>query len=222
MRTRRAPAEFRSSATRASASLLRHSLPASRARSTHITNAITRHGYHPTTVAQIAAELNMGLGTFYRYFKSKLAVFEAVIEEVMAEVTVVLASESPTASKTVVEYRAQVERIGRALYAAFQKNRTLARLLFVEAPGISHELNEKLLSAVKFFGVATQAYLDNGVSRGFLKKSLDTEVTALLINSMIFEGVRHVATPESTEVLERWITASTAPPFRGDFASALT
>lgn len=175
-----------------------------------------RHGYHPTTVAQIAAELNMGLGTFYRYFKSKLAVFEAVIEEVMGEVTVVLASESPTASTTVEAYRAQVERIGRALFAAFQKNRTLARLLFVEAPGISHELNEKLQAAVKFFGVATQAYLDNGVARGFLKKSLDTEVTALLINSMIFEGVRHVAAEgEAAQVLERWITASTLLLFEG-------
>lgn len=179
-----------------------------------------RRGFHDTTVSQIAAELGMGLGTFYRYFKSKLDVFHAVIEEVMGEVTVVLASESPSASTTAAEYRAQVERIGRALFAAFQKNRSLARLLFVEAPGISAELNEKLQAAVTFFGISTQAYLDNGVSRGFLRANLDTETTALLINSMIFEGVRHVAAakggsdPEG-RVLERWIAASTALLFEG-------
>ena len=186
-----------------------------------------RHGFHDTTVGQIAAELGMGLGTFYRYFKSKLDVFHAVIEEVMGEVTMVIASESPSASTTVGEYRAQVERIGRALFAAFQKNRSLARLLFVEAPGISAELNEKLQAAVTFFGISTQAYLDNGVARGFLRAGLDTQTTALLINSMIFAGGRHVAqASESTrersppsdpedKVLERWIAASTALLFEG-------
>jgi AcrR family transcriptional regulator len=166
-------------------------------------------------VGQIAAELGMGLGTFYRYFDSKLGVFHAVIEEVMGQVTTALAEESPTASLTLAEYRAQVERIGRALFAAFQQNRSLARLLFVEAPGISAELNEKLQAAVTFFGLSTQAYLDNGVARGFLRPGLDTEITALAINSMIFEGVRHVASDESTQVLERWIAALTSLLFEG-------
>lgn len=175
-----------------------------------------KRGYHAATVGQIAKELNMGLGTFYRYFQSKLDVFHAVIEEVMGEVTLVLAAESPTASTSLPEYRTQVERIARALFAAFQKNRSLARLLFVEAPGISVELNEKLQAAVTFFGLSTQAYLDNGVARGFLRPSLDTEITALAINSMIFEGVRHVAAAgESPQLLERWIAASTGLMFEG-------
>ena len=175
-----------------------------------------KRGYHAATVGQIAKELNMGLGTFYRYFTSKLDVFHAVIEEVMGEVTLVLAAESPTASTSLPEYRTQVERIARALFAAFQKNRSLARLLFVEAPGISVELNEKLQAAVTFFGISTQAYLDNGVARGFLRPSLDTEITALAINSMIFEGVRHVAAAgESPQLLERWIAASTGLMFEG-------
>ena len=45
----------------------------------------SKHGFHAATVSQIADELGMGLGTFYRYFKSKLDVFHAVIEEVMGE-----------------------------------------------------------------------------------------------------------------------------------------
>lgn len=179
-------------------------------------SVFARRGYHAATVGQITQELNLGLGTFYRYFQSKLDVFHAVIEEVMGEVTLVLASESPTASTSLSEYRTQVERIARKLFAAFQKNRALARLLFVEAPGISVELNEKLQAAVTFFGSSTQAYLDNGVGRGFLRPSLDTEITALAINSMIFEGVRHVAAAgEATEVLERWIAASTGLMFEG-------
>ena len=86
----------------------------------------------------------------------------------------------------------------------------------MEAPGISAELNEKLQAAVTFFGIATQAYLDNGVARGFLRAGLDTEITALAINSMIFEGVRHLAgSGESKPLLERWISAALSLMFEG-------
>jgi AcrR family transcriptional regulator len=178
-----------------------------------------KRGYHATNVSHIADHLGMGLGTFYRYFKSKLDVFHAVIEEVMAEVSKVLVDESATASTSLGEYRAQVERIGRMLFNAFQKNRALARLLFVEAPGISVELNEKLRATTAFFGVATGAYLENGKTRGFLRADLDTEVTALAINGIIFEGVRQLAEAEpaggNDALLDRWIDAILKLMFEG-------
>ncbi len=174
-----------------------------------------RHGFHDSTVSQIADEEGIGLGTFYRYFESKLDVFHAVIDEVMGEVAKVLAPESASASETLEAYRAQVQRIGRGLFEAFQANRSLARLLFVEAPGISAELNEKLQATVMFFGVATQAYLENGVKRGFLRADLDVEITALLVNSMVFEGVRHLALREDASELERWTKAISGLMFDG-------
>ncbi|MFT3707566.1 MAG: TetR/AcrR family transcriptional regulator [Archangium sp.] len=176
-----------------------------------------KRGYHATNVSHIADHLGIGLGTFYRYFKSKLDVFHAVIDEVMTEVAKVLAEESATASETLEAYRAQVERIGRMLFDAFEKNRALARLLFVEAPGISAELNEKLRATTAFFGIATAAYLDNGVRRGFLRAGLDSEITALAINGIIFEGVRHLAEVEGdrTALLERWISAILRLMFEG-------
>lgn len=174
-----------------------------------------RHGYHAATVSLIADEVGMGLGTFYRYFENKLAVFHAVIEEVMGEVGEVLAPERPDASTTLDEYRAQVERIGRGLFAAFQANRALAKLLFVEAPGISKELNRELQEAVRFFGVATQAYLENGVARGFLRKDLDCEVTGLCVNALVFEGVRQLAAADGEASLERWLRAVSALLFQG-------
>lgn len=174
-----------------------------------------RHGFHSATVSQIADEQGIGLGTFYRYFESKLDVFHAVIDEVMGEVAKVLAPESASASNTLDEYRAQVQRIGRGLFEAFRANRSLARLLFVEAPGISAELNEKLQATVMFFGVATQAYLENGIAKGFLRADLDAEVTGLLVNSMVFEGVRHLAAREDATEVERWTKAISALMFDG-------
>lgn len=176
----------------------------------------SKRGYHGTNVSHVADHLHLGLGTFYRYFSSKLEVFEAVIDEMMGEVTAVLADESPTSSHTLAEYRTQVERLGRKLFAAFQENRSLAQLLFVEAPGISPEVNEKLAQMNAFFGVATAAYLENGVAKGFLRQGLDTEITALAINALIFEGVRHLSAPKADPAtLERWLKAISALLFDG-------
>jgi AcrR family transcriptional regulator len=173
-------------------------------------------GYHPASVADLAAEVGMGLGTFYRYFKNKLDVFHAVIDQVLLEVSQVVASEQPTDSTTLKAYRAQVERIGMGLFRAFDHNRQLARLLFVEAPGIDAELNAKLRESVVLFGQMTQAYLENGVARGFLRAGLDTETTALAVNAMIFEGVRHVAIAQDPEAgRERWSKAVIAMMFSG-------
>jgi hypothetical protein len=66
-----------------------------------------------------------------------------------------------------------------------------------------------------FFGVATAAYLENGVRRGFLRSNLDTEITALAINGIIFEGVRQLAEADDDALLERWISAILKLMFEG-------
>lgn len=180
------------------------------------TQVFAAHGYHAATVQQIADLQKMGLGTFYRYFENKLAVFHAVIERVLVAVVGTVALESPTASATGAEYRAQVERIGLALFEAFAQNQRLARLLFLEAPGIDPALNDKLREAVTLFGSVTQAYLDNGVARGFLRADLDTETTGLAVNAMIFEGVRQLsAAPDAEAGRARWAKAVIAMMFDG-------
>lgn len=176
----------------------------------------SQKGYHPASVADLAQEVGMGLGTFYRYFKNKLDVFHAVIDQVLLEVSRVVAAEQPDASETLAQYRAQVERVGRGLFAAFDQNRQLARLLFIEAPGIDARLNTKLRESMLLFGQMTQAYLENGVGRGFLRAELDTGTTALAVNAMIFEGVRQIAISENPEAdREKWTKAVMALMFSG-------
>ena len=55
------------------------------------------------------------------------------------------------------------------------------------------------------FAVYTAAYFENGKRRGFLRADLDTEVTARIVNAMIFESIEHIAS--STDPLvtgARW------------------
>src|SRR5438067_753015 len=81
--------------------------------------AFAARGYHQTTVAEVAASMQMGLGTFYRYFENKLDVFHAVIEGVLNQMVRVVLAEVPTDSQTLPAYRKQVERIGLSLFRAF-------------------------------------------------------------------------------------------------------
>jgi AcrR family transcriptional regulator len=177
---------------------------------------LAEKGYHVATVADISKKLRMGHGTFYRYFKSKLDIFHAVIDEVVLEVGKAIATEDPGAAQTVTEYRRQVERIAGNLFQAFIANRDLAQLLFYEAPGTDRALDAKLAEASEAFGRMTEAYLENGISRGYLRKGLDVKTTGLAINAMAFEGTRAVArASEPAAEAERWKNAVTALMFDG-------
>ncbi len=48
-------------------------------------SVISRKGYHQTRIADIAAEADVGLGTFYLHFKTKNEIFIELVEEGAAE-----------------------------------------------------------------------------------------------------------------------------------------
>lgn len=170
-------------------------------------------GYHRTGIADIATELGIGHGTFYRYFKNKLDIFEHVVEVVIQKIAGVVALENPQATDNLQDYREQSERIGNRLFDLFINDEHLSRLLFYEALGITPELNEKLQTAMDTFAQLTELYLKNGVSKGFLAPELDTAVTARAINAMIFEGIRRAASRENHA--EAWLTAVLKLMFEG-------
>ena len=148
-------------------------------------------GFEKATIADIAADLGIGHGTFYRYFENKHAIFEHVIQQVITRVGGALAGEQPTDADSLEQYRAQVRRIAWDLLSLLDEDPRTAKLLFVEAVGVSEHLDRKLEDLFRIFGEMTEAYLINGRDKGFLRADLDTSVTALAINSLILEGGRH-------------------------------
>ena len=170
-------------------------------------------GYHQTGIADIATELGIGHGTFYRYFKNKLDIFEHVVELVIQKIGGVVALENPQATDNIQEYKEQSERIGNRLFDLFTQDEHLSQLLFYEALGITPELNKKLQTAMDTFAQLTELYLTNGVSKGFLAPELDTAVTARAINTMIFEGIRQAASGQDRS--EAWLTAVLKLMFEG-------
>lgn len=177
-------------------------------------------GFAEATIADIAKELSIGHGTFYRYFENKQDIFDHVVDLVVARISAALADERPDASDGLEEYRAQVRRIAGNLLVLLDEDPRAAKLLFVEAWGVSDALDARLREMWRLFGQVTGAYLENGRTRGFLRADLDVEITALAINAMIFEGGRQVVLSErdagdGAAARARWIDAVTAMMFDG-------
>ena len=173
-------------------------------------------GYRDTTIADVAAELGMGHGTFYRYFTNKYDIFQQVLGTALMRVAKIIASEDASAANTVDEYRAQVERVGANLLALLDADPAIPRLLFYEAMGISPELDEHIQRSWELAGQVTEAYLVNGKQKGFLRADLDTHVVSLAINALIFEGGRRVLrAKDRAEAKQRWLASLTALIFDG-------
>lgn len=148
----------------------------------------SEQGYHATGIADIAARLGIGHGTFYRYFENKRDIVDHVINDLFERLAQgLLGANAPGAVDTLDEYRAQAERIGDALTQVFTEDPRVIRLLF-EAPGIDSAMAERVL---EFNDVATSintAYMAHGVELGYLRADLDIENTARAINGMILSG----------------------------------
>jgi AcrR family transcriptional regulator len=173
-------------------------------------------GYRDTTIADVAAELGMGHGTFYRYFTNKYDIFQQVLGTALMRVAQTIASEDPRAANSAAEYRVQVERVGGNLLALLDADPAIPRLLFYEAMGISPELDEHIQRSWELAGQVTEAYLVNGKQKGFLRADLDTHVVSLAINALIFEGGRRVLrAKDRAEAKQRWLASLTALIFDG-------
>lgn len=161
-------------------------------------------GYHATGIADIAGELGIGHGTFYRYFSNKRDIIDHVIDDLAARITEALGTENaPEAAATLDEYRAQLDRIGAALTRILLADRRVAQLLLFHATGIDDELTHRLYGLLDTADALTAGYLGHGVELGYLRADLDTVNTARAITGMLLAGLLHgLRDPDETAIAE--------------------
>jgi len=149
-------------------------------------------GYHATGIADIATELGIGHGTFYRYFSNKRDIIDHVIDDLAARIVGALGTENaPDAATTLDEYRAQIDRIGVALTHILVEDRRVAQLLLFHATGIDDELTARLYGLLDTADTLTAGYLEHGVELGYLREDLDTLNTARAVTGMLLAGIVH-------------------------------
>jgi AcrR family transcriptional regulator len=173
----------------------------------------SRKGYQAAGVADIAADLGIGHGTFYRYFESKHDVAAQVGDRVVERIAAALGDEDPDASETVEDYRAQVERICSAMFDLIDEQPELMRFFHRESLVVDPD---RLAHAMDGFAALAAPFLENGLRKGFLREALDVEITAQALVGIISEGTRRALhAPQPADVRERWISAGTALMFEG-------
>jgi AcrR family transcriptional regulator len=149
-------------------------------------DCFSERGYHATGIADIAARLGIGHGTFYRYFENKRDIVEHVINDLIERVLQALTAENaPDAVSTLEDYRTQSARIGESLGRIILEDPRIPRMLLLEAPGIDPAMGERILDFFELAATLTAAYVQHGVELGYLRADLDVDGTARAINGMI-------------------------------------
>ena len=175
-------------------------------------------GYHDAGIADIAADLGIGHGTFYRYFDNKRDIAATLLERVVERIASAGLAEDPEASDTIDEYREQTVRIVTGMFALVDEAPGLMRFFHGQSLVVD---SERLAAAFDAYAEFTERFLANGVRKGFLRPDLDVEITAQALVGVIFEGTRRALhSPQPTAVRRRWIDAGVALMFDGVAAPA--
>lgn len=155
-------------------------------------DCFAERGYHATGIADIAAVLGIGHGTFYRHFANKRDIVEHVIDDLIARIVAALGAENaPDVARTLEDYRQQTARITSALAELIGADPRVPRLLLLEAPGVDAALRDRVLDFLDAAVDLNAAYLAHGVELGYLRADLDVVGTARAINGMILGAVVH-------------------------------
>lgn len=168
-------------------------------------------GYHEAGIADIATDLGIGHGTFYRYFANKKEIVNQAVDWAVRQITDTVLEEDPSASSTLPEHRAQVERIYLRLFTLQDRHPHLIRFLYRQATDPA-----KLAMALDgFLGYAT-SLITNGVEKRFLRQDIDVDIAAQALIAVMFDVMRRSATtPMSVELRQRWMTTGTRMMLEG-------
>jgi len=169
-------------------------------------------GYHATGIADIARELGMGHGTFYRYFKSKHDIAQHVISRLMHRFAEVGLAEDPQSANTLEEYRTQSSHLLERWLTLAQEHPHVLRFFHEQTFIIDAN---RLAEIVEGYVAYTERFLQNGVARQFLRVGLDVRATAEMLVALIFEGTRRVLGRSDADARRRWVEAGLALMFEG-------
>jgi TetR/AcrR family fatty acid metabolism transcriptional regulator len=154
-------------------------------------------GYHGAVVDDIVRTADMSKGGFYFHFPNKQGIFLALMESLTPRLI-------STAERAIVQETDPVARVDAALRTVldtFSRHRRLSKILLIEAVGLGHGFEEKLMEIRAQFAGVIQKYLDEAVSEGAIAP-IDTKIAAFAwlgaINEIV---VRWVVTgdPERLE-----------------------
>ena len=130
-------------------------------------------GYYGAAVDDIVRASDTSKGSFYFHFPNKRGIFVALLDHLTSR----LLKRVEEAAAAEPDPVARLDAALAAALGAFAQRRRLARLLLVEAAGLGHAMDERLLAVHERFTALIQRHLDEAVEVG-LADVPDTALTA--------------------------------------------
>lgn len=130
-------------------------------------------GYHGAAVDDIARVSDSSKGGFYFHFPNKEAIFLALIDSLTPRLEAAIERAISAEDDPV----AQLDTALRTVFETFSSHRRLTKILLVEAIGLGHGFDEKLMLVRGRFAAMIQRRLDLAVQRGRMRP-VDTEMVA--------------------------------------------
>lgn len=147
-------------------------------------------GYHATGIADIAARLDIGHGTFYRYFENKRDILDHVFDYGVTRLLKLVVTDRLPDARTREELREQLTTLGNRIFTEIvDKDPRLPRMILLEVTAIDAELLQRVLGLIDTVNALLQPFIDNGIRRGFLNPNMDPEATARALTGCIIGGL---------------------------------
>ena len=154
-------------------------------------------GYHGAVVDDIVQAADTSKGGFYFHFPNKQGIFLALMEALTPRL--ISAAERAIAQET--EPVAKLDAALRTVLETFSRHRRLSKILLIEAVGLGHGFEEKLMEVRAQFASVIQKYLDQAVEEGAIAP-VDTKVTSFAwlgaVNEIVMRWVV-IGDPERLE-----------------------
>jgi len=146
-------------------------------------------GYHGTVVDDIIRASDSSKGGFYFHFPNKQAIFLALIDKLVPK----LATAIDRAIAAETDPIAQLDAALRTVLDTFGRHRKLSKILLIEAVGLGHGFDEKLMRTRGRFAGMIQEHLDRAIAAGAIVPQDTT-----LVSWAWFGAIN--------EIVVRWLT----------------
>jgi len=148
-------------------------------------DCFSEHGYHATSVDDIATRVHVARGTFYLYFADKRAIFAELLAEFLGRIagsiqSIDLADPSRPPRE---QLRANLLR----LVELAEGEPAMVKLTLADAPGLTYELDEQLQT----FYAALRLFIDESLQEG-QKINLIRGGDRQLVISLVLGGLQRI------------------------------
>ncbi|ATW26555.1 TetR/AcrR family transcriptional regulator [Candidatus Formimonas warabiya] len=130
--------------------------------------------YQGTSIKALAQKAKIATGTFYLYFSNKEALINMIVDEMFHELLDHIKKERAKFTDNYDKLQASME----ACLNIFMREKTMAKILLVQVPGVNNAFNAKLIEIENELIKLTKGDLDELKSRGMLPEE-DTLVCAM-------------------------------------------